>query len=119
MVFKNGVKNIQAAGYNGARTVITTEPQLSDLIAIFPSVSYFINIFLDITAEQEMALGKIITWTYEPKSAEVRKAAMASLVSLFRLNANHFSMILHRLPKVNYPYILAFIRLNLNCLNGS
>merc|ERR1712223_2209872 len=51
-------------------------------------------------AEQEMALGKIITWTYEPKSAEVRKAAMASLVSLFRLNANHFSMILHRLPKV-------------------
>lgn len=53
------------------------------------------------TAEQEMALGKIITWTYEPKSAEVRKAAMASLVSLFRLNANHFSMILHRLPKVH------------------
>ena len=52
------------------------------------------------SAEQEMALGKIITWTYEPKSAEVRKAAMASLVSLFRLNANHFSMILHRLPKV-------------------
>jgi vesicle coat complex subunit len=50
-----------------------------------------------------MALGKIITWTYEPKSAEVRKAAMASLVSLFRLNANHFSMILHRLPKVNFP----------------
>jgi len=52
------------------------------------------------SAEQEMALGKIITWTYEPKSAEVRKAAMASLVALFRLNANHFSMILHRLPKV-------------------
>ncbi len=52
------------------------------------------------SAEQEMALGKIITWTYEPKSAEVRKAAMASVVSLFRLNANHFSMILHRLPKV-------------------
>ena len=52
------------------------------------------------TAEQEMALCKIITWTYEPKSAEVRKGAMASLVSLFRLNANHFSMILHRLPKV-------------------
>merc|ERR1712223_2248093 len=52
------------------------------------------------SAEQEMALGKIITWTYEPKSAEVRKAALASLVALFRLNANHFSMILHRLPKV-------------------
>merc|ERR1719266_3067147 len=52
------------------------------------------------SAEQEMALGKIITWTYEPKSAEVRKAAMASLVALFRLNANHFSMVLHRLPKV-------------------
>ena len=26
MVFKIGVKNIQAAGYNGARTVIKTEP---------------------------------------------------------------------------------------------
>ena len=52
------------------------------------------------SAEQEMALGKIITWTYEPKSGEVRKAAMATLVALFRLNANHFSMVLHRLPKV-------------------
>lgn len=48
------------------------------------------------SAEQEMALGKIITWTYEPKSGEVRKAAMATLVALFRLNANHFSMVLHR-----------------------
>jgi len=52
------------------------------------------------SAEQEMTLGKIITWTYEPKSGEVRKAAMATLVALFRLNANHFSMVLHRLPKV-------------------
>ena len=52
------------------------------------------------SAEQEMALGKIITWTYEPKSVEVRKAAMASVVALFRLNANHFSMVLHKLPKV-------------------
>ena len=89
-------------------------------MAIFPSVSNFINIFLEITAEQEMALGKIITWTYEPKSAEVRKAAMASLVSLFRLNANHFSMILHRLPKVNFPNWSKIIHtywplLDLNC----
>ena len=52
------------------------------------------------SAEQEMALGKIITWTYEPKSVEVRKAAMASVVALFRLNANHFSAVLHKLPKV-------------------
>lgn len=53
------------------------------------------------SAEQEMALGKIITWTYEPKSLEVRKASMASLVSLFRLNASYFSMVLHKLPKVH------------------
>ena len=26
MVFGNGVKNIQATAYNGARTVITTKP---------------------------------------------------------------------------------------------
>ena len=50
--------------------------------------------------EQEMALGKIITWTVEPKSAEVRKSAIASLVSLFRLNAAHFSAVLHKLPKM-------------------
>ena len=28
MVFKNGVKNIQAAAYNGARTVLTVKPKL-------------------------------------------------------------------------------------------
>merc|ERR1719376_1222782 len=50
--------------------------------------------------EQEMALAKVITWTYEPKSAEVRRQSQAALVALFQLNASHFTRVLHNLPKI-------------------
>ena len=51
-------------------------------------------------AEEQMALAKIITWTYEPKSAEVRKQSQCALVSLFRLNSTHYGRILGTLPKI-------------------
>ena len=50
-------------------------------------------------ADEQMALAKIITWTYEPKSPEVRRHSQTALVSLFRLNAAHYSRILAKLPK--------------------
>merc|ERR1719461_472085 len=50
--------------------------------------------------EQEMALAKVITWTYEPKSAEVRRQSQAALVALFQLNPAHFTRVMQALPKV-------------------
>lgn len=50
--------------------------------------------------EQEMALAKVITWTYEPKSAEVRRQSQAALVALFQLNPAHFARVMQALPKV-------------------
>jgi CLIP-associating protein 1/2 len=49
--------------------------------------------------DEQMALAKIITWTYEPKSPEVRRHSQAALVSVFRLNASHYGRILAKLPK--------------------
>ena len=49
--------------------------------------------------DEQMALAKIITWTYEPKSPEVRRHSQAALVSLFSLNASHYGRILAKLPK--------------------
>merc|ERR1711981_135671 len=50
-------------------------------------------------SDEQMALAKIITWTYEPKSPDVRRHSQAALVSLFRLNASHYGRILAKLPK--------------------
>ena len=50
--------------------------------------------------EQEMALAKVITWTYEPKSAEVRRQSQAALVALFQLNPAHFTRVMQALPKL-------------------
>ena len=49
--------------------------------------------------DEQMALAKIITWTYEPKSPEVRRHSQTALVSLFSLNAAHYGRILAKLPK--------------------
>ena len=59
--------------------------------------------------EQEMALAKVITWTYEPKSAEVRRQSQAALVALFQLNATHFTQILLKLPKVLQENAAGFV----------
>ena len=50
-------------------------------------------------SDEQMALAKIITWTYEPKSPEVRKHSQAALISLFQLNSSHYGRILSKLPK--------------------
>uniref|UniRef100_A0AAV2L7V8 TOG domain-containing protein n=1 Tax=Knipowitschia caucasica TaxID=637954 RepID=A0AAV2L7V8_KNICA len=51
------------------------------------------------SSETRLAVSRIITWTTEPKSAEVRKAAQGVLISLFELNPPEFSMLLGALPK--------------------
>ncbi|XP_031442081.1 CLIP-associating protein 2 isoform X16 [Clupea harengus] len=51
------------------------------------------------SSETRLAVSRIITWTTEPKSADVRKAAQAVLIALFQLNTPEFTMLLGALPK--------------------
>lgn len=51
------------------------------------------------SSETRLAVSKIITWTTEPKSSDVRKAAQVVLISLFELNTPEFTMLLGALPK--------------------
>nr|XP_032817838.1 CLIP-associating protein 1 isoform X26 [Petromyzon marinus] len=51
------------------------------------------------SSETRLAVSRIITWTSEPKSSDVRKAAQAVLIALFELNTPEFTMLLGSLPK--------------------
>ncbi|XP_026866950.2 CLIP-associating protein 1 isoform X25 [Electrophorus electricus] len=51
------------------------------------------------SSETRLAVSRIITWTTEPKSSDVRKAAQTVLISLFELNTPEFTMLLGALPK--------------------
>ncbi|XP_066484254.1 CLIP-associating protein 2 isoform X2 [Tiliqua scincoides] len=51
------------------------------------------------SSETRLAVSRIITWTTEPKSSDVRKAAHSVLISLFELNTPEFTMLLGALPK--------------------
>ncbi|XP_041856674.1 CLIP-associating protein 1a isoform X7 [Melanotaenia boesemani] len=51
------------------------------------------------SSETRLAVSRIITWTTEPKSCDVRKAAQVVLIALFELNTPEFTMLLGALPK--------------------
>ncbi|KAK5847457.1 hypothetical protein PBY51_016581 [Eleginops maclovinus] len=51
------------------------------------------------SSETRLAVSRIITWTTEPKSSDVRKAAQLVLICLFELNTPEFTMLLGALPK--------------------
>nr|XP_006121806.1 CLIP-associating protein 2 isoform X19 [Pelodiscus sinensis] len=51
------------------------------------------------SSETRLAVSRIITWTTEPKSSDVRKAAQSVLIALFELNTPEFTMLLGALPK--------------------
>ncbi|XP_052685995.1 CLIP-associating protein 1-like isoform X8 [Crassostrea angulata] len=51
------------------------------------------------SADTRLVLSRIINFTTEPKSVEVRKAAQLVLIDLFNLNAPELSMMLTNLPK--------------------
>jgi len=50
--------------------------------------------------EAEMALAKLITWTSEPKSVEIRRSATQCLVSMFHTHTPQMSSILVKLPQM-------------------
>uniref|UniRef100_A0A7N8Y853 Cytoplasmic linker associated protein 2 n=1 Tax=Mastacembelus armatus TaxID=205130 RepID=A0A7N8Y853_9TELE len=51
------------------------------------------------SSETRLAVSRIITWTTEGKSSDVRKAAQSVLIALFQLNTPEFTMLLAALPK--------------------
>ncbi|KRY21969.1 CLIP-associating protein 1-B [Trichinella patagoniensis] len=51
------------------------------------------------TADMRMAISRIVQWTGEPKSTEVRRTAQATLLALFSLNTAMFSQILSSFSK--------------------
>nr|XP_039267418.1 CLIP-associating protein 1-B-like isoform X10 [Styela clava] len=51
------------------------------------------------TSETRLAISRMITWTTEPKSQDVRKAAESVITGLFELNPGEFSQMLRVLPK--------------------
>ncbi|ESN96016.1 hypothetical protein HELRODRAFT_189071 [Helobdella robusta] len=50
-------------------------------------------------SDARLAVSKIVTWTSEPKSAEVRKASQAVLLEMHERNSVEFSKIVSALPK--------------------
>ncbi|KRY60019.1 CLIP-associating protein 1 [Trichinella britovi] len=51
------------------------------------------------TADMRMAISRIVQWTGEPKSTEVRRTAQATLLALFSLNTAMFTQILSSFSK--------------------
>uniref|UniRef100_UPI0037E79018 CLIP-associating protein 2 n=1 Tax=Semicossyphus pulcher TaxID=241346 RepID=UPI0037E79018 len=51
------------------------------------------------SSETRLAVSRIITWTTDLKSSDLRKAAQSVLISLFQLNTPEFTMLLAALPK--------------------
>ncbi|XP_051967091.1 CLIP-associating protein 1-B-like [Xyrauchen texanus] len=81
----------------------TQTPNLKVKVAILKHIeslsrqmdpSDFVN-----SSETRLAVSRIITWTTEPKSSDVRKAAQMVLIALFELNTPEFTMLLGALPK--------------------
>ncbi|XP_078377626.1 LOW QUALITY PROTEIN: CLIP-associating protein 1-like [Oculina patagonica] len=81
----------------------TQTPNLKVKIAILQYLQGLIGLMdpSDFTnsGETRLAVSRIITWTTEPKSADVRKESAAVIVALFELNTPEFSMMLTVLPK--------------------
>lgn len=57
------------------------------------------NIFTLLTAEIRLALSKIVKFTGEPKSADIRRHSQKAIIRLFDLNPTNLSLMLRTLPK--------------------
>ncbi|KAL5010946.1 hypothetical protein ScPMuIL_013251 [Solemya velum] len=51
------------------------------------------------SSDIRLAISRIITWTTDPKSLDIRKSSQTLLVALFNVNPPEFSMMLSALPK--------------------
>ena len=80
-------------------------------LSVLMSGTDFVN-----TSDTRLAVSRIITWTTEPKSVDVRKAAQAVLIALFNLNTPEFSMLLSALPKTFQVQLAPAAHFNHHCV---
>lgn len=66
---------------------------LQDIICLMEAVDFHTS------DDLKYAVCKIVSYTAEPKSVDIRKTSQAVLVALFNLNTPEFSMLLAELPK--------------------
>ncbi|TWW65195.1 CLIP-associating protein 2 [Takifugu flavidus] len=84
----------QAAAWSQSSQVKVAILRYIETLTLQMEAPDFVN-----SSETRLAVSRIITWTTEPKSSDVRKAAQSVLISLFQLNTPEFSMLLAALPK--------------------
>ncbi|MEQ2229979.1 CLIP-associating protein 2, partial [Ilyodon furcidens] len=84
----------QAAAWSQSSQVKVAILKYIETLTLQMEAPDFVN-----SSETRLAVSRIITWTTEPKSSDVRKAAQAVLIALFQLNTPEFTMLLAALPK--------------------
>jgi len=77
-----------------SKVKLATLQYLKSLVTLVESADIPIN------KDSEMALAKIITWTSEPKSGDIRRAAHQALVSMFNTHTPQMTTIVGKLPQV-------------------
>jgi len=77
-----------------SKVKLATLQYLKSLVTLVESADIPIN------KDSEMALAKIITWTSEPKSGDIRRAAHQALVSMFNTHTPQMTQIVAKLPQV-------------------
>jgi len=91
VVFKFIVDQTQTP--NG-KVKLATLQYLKSLVTLVESADIPVN------KDSEMALAKIITWTSEPKSADIRRAAHGAVISMFNTHTPQMSQIVAQLPQL-------------------
>ncbi|CAJ1084049.1 CLIP-associating protein 2 isoform X20 [Xyrichtys novacula] len=84
----------QAAAWSQSSQVKVAILKYIETLTLQMEAPDFVN-----SSETRLAVSRIITWTTEPKSSDVRKAAQSVLIALFQLNTPEFTMLLAALPK--------------------
>lgn len=90
----------------------TQSPNLKAKLAI---LSYMTRVvremksheFMASSSDTKLAVSRIVTWSTEPRSPDVRDRARALIVALFDLNSSEFSQMLWTLPK---PFQASFFQ---------
>ena len=77
-----------------SKVKLATLSYLKSLVTLVESADIPIN------KDSEMALAKIIIWTSEPKSLEIRRGSHSALVSMFNTHTPQMSQLVSGLPQV-------------------
>ncbi|XP_066957520.1 CLIP-associating protein 2 isoform X43 [Macrobrachium rosenbergii] len=80
----------------------TQTPNSKVKVASLTYLKYLVDVMerRDLTASPDtpMALAKILTWTADQKSLDIRRAASAAFIAMFNCNITEFTALLQQLP---------------------